>query len=112
VIAGKDNERQVIGPDQFQKHQGGLDRTRFGCRDHHQITGMDALAVFFMTGLDAERKILTDNCHEKKRVGTLHVQDIVANGNVHISTTSSDWQEGHMGRLPIPLNCSPQSLHR
>ena len=39
---------------------------------------MDSLVVFFMTGLDAKGKILTDRCHEKKRVGALHQQDVIS----------------------------------
>ena len=64
-VVWKSTQRQVVSPDQFQERQGG--KEPLPERDHHQI-GMDSLVVFFMTGLDAKGKILTDRCHEKKRV--------------------------------------------
>jgi hypothetical protein len=39
-------------------------------------------------------------------------QNIIEKRIVHSALTFSDWQLGHMGCLPIPLNRSPQSLHR
>jgi hypothetical protein len=73
---------------------------------------MDTLDIFFAVRFDTERKTLPYGCDKEKRVGAFHEQDIVAGGFVHISATSSDWQEGHMGLFPIPLNRSPHSLHR
>jgi hypothetical protein len=102
----------MVRPDQFKEHQGRLHRPGPGGGNHHHVAGMDPLDKFFSCSLDAERKTLAYWSREEKRVGAFREQDIAAGVFVHISATSSDWQEGHMGLLPIPLNRSPHSLHR
>jgi len=39
-------------------------------------------------------------------------QHLISKGVIHAMATSSDWQLGQIGFLPIPLNRSPHSLQR
>jgi len=100
------------GPDKLKQHTGRLHRPTFRCGNNNEITRAHTLAIFSLERFNAQGEPVPDDPGKQKRFFSANQEQIVSQGNVHISATSSDWQLGHIGRLPIPLNRSPHSLQR
>jgi len=112
MILWEDEQRYVISTDELEEDEGRLNGTPLWRGNNDQFAGRHPLAIFLAEGLDAKRKRFLNLCNEEKRVVPPDKQNIIEKRIVHSALTFSDWQLGHMGCLPIPLNRSPQSLHR
>jgi hypothetical protein len=80
--------------------------TGVGCGISRLFPGEVSPGYFFLTKIRPDKNILftrfSGNENEQQK------KDLI----VQSSSTSSDWQLGHIGRLPTPLNRSPHSLQR
>jgi hypothetical protein len=112
VIFWQHQERDVPFPDEFHQHQGWFERPAFRGGNGNNIARHDTLAEFFRGCLYAEGELILCPADKQKGVISPDEQKRVLKGVVHAADTSSDWQLGQMGFLPMPLNRSPHSLHR
>lgn len=113
------DDRQMIGSDHLKEVESGKDIPAFRCRYDDQITGIHTLDYLFGVGLDQKREFFKGSGnYEKRRGSTDDDRPVTSEWNMkitghlsYISVTSSDWQVGHIGCFPIPVNVAPQSLH-
>src|SRR5512136_2207418 len=102
----------MVGPHQIYEHQGWLNGLAFRSGDHNKVTCLNPLNILILSCLYTKTKIILHDSHEQKRFFSLNEQGLITESMDHASATSSDWQLGQIGFLPIPLNCSPHSLQR
>src|SRR5512137_880661 len=100
------------GPYQINEHQGWLNGPAFRSGDHNKVACLNTLNILILSCLYTKTKILLHESHEQKRLFSLNEQILIIESVDHASATSSDWQLGQIGFLPIPLNRSPHSLQR
>ena len=112
MVTGQDDERSVVTPHKFNEHDTGLWVPSFRGGDYDEVSWIDSLAVLAGLCLDTQGKPCIRPCNNQKRGICSDQQEFVIREGDHSSATSSDWQLGHMGFLPMPMNRSPHSLHR
>jgi hypothetical protein len=111
VLLRQYHERHVVEPHELEQHYSRFVRASFGSGYRDQVIGADTLAVLVGTALDVEWKSFHGAADHQKRVCSLDQEQTIAKRPVHAASTLSDWQLGQTGRLPTPLNFSPQDLH-
>jgi len=97
--------------DELEEHPRRFGVAPLGGRDRDQVARRDRLGVLTLEGLDIEREIGERPSRDEKRPVPLDEEDPFAERVPHSGATSSDWQLGHMGCFPTPLNFSPQLRH-
>ena len=111
VALREDEEGHPVPADELEEHPGRLRLPALGRRDADEVVGEDPLTALAAEGLDAKGELLEGPSREEKRTVALDEEDPVAERIPHSGATSSDWQLGHIGCFPTPLNFSPQLRH-
>lgn len=106
----QNQERLIIQTYKIEEISGRDHLAPLGCRYGDDIIRHNTLNILFRKGLYHQGESLVCTGKKEKRGGSPDENDPIKKTLDHASSTSSDWQDGHIGRLPTVLNFSPQVL--